>query len=123
MLEVNVKIRTIIVTLSLLLVGSNIFWLYRTVDSAVTRSYMEQELYELYGSNTQAIGMLKEALAGKTKQNVQAMAAKFTDLQPFEKDGCLWFGWYGFKFSKSEIFVDIAPTQESQNKPVCEPDL
>lgn len=117
------KIRIIIVTLSLLLVGSNIFWLYRTIDSAVTRSYMEQELYELNGSNTQAIGMLKEALSGKNKETVQSMAIKFNDLEPYEKDGCLWLGWYGFKFSESGIFVDIDTGKQHKNKTVCDADL
>lgn len=117
------RIRIIIVILSLLLVVSNIFWLYRTVDSAVTRSYMEQELYELNGANAQAIGMLKEALAGKTQENVQAMAVKFTDLKPYEKDGCLWLGWYGFKFSDSGLFVDIEPGEQHNNKSVCDHDL
>jgi hypothetical protein len=118
-----VKIRVAIVILSLLLVGTNIFWLYATIDSAVTSSYMDQEIYELTGSNTQAVGMLKIALAGKTKDEVRSMAVKFTDLEPYEKEGCLWVGWYGFKFSESGNFADIETGKTYNEKPVCDVDL
>ncbi|WAC43766.1 hypothetical protein OU997_16145 [Pseudomonas sp. SL4(2022)] len=117
------KIRIAIITLSLLLVGTNIFWLCTTIDSAVTRTYMNQELYELNGSKTQAVGMLKISLMGKTKDEVQSMAAKFTDLEPYEKEGCLWVGWYGFKFSESGLFIDIETGKAHTDRPVCDVNL
>ena len=117
------KIRIATFTLSLLLVGTNIFWLYITVDSAVTRSYMDQEIYELNGSNAQAVGMLKISLAGKTKEEVRSIAVKFTDLEPYEKEGCLWVGWYGFKFSESGLFTDIETGKTYNDKQVCDVNL
>ena len=117
------KARIAIITLSLLLVGTNIFWLYATIDSAVTCSYMDQEIYELNGSNVQAVGMLKVSLAGKTKDEMRSMAVKFTDLEPHEKEGCLWVGWYGFKFSESGLFTDIETGKAYNDKPVCDVNL
>ena len=61
--------------------------------------------------------------AGKTQENVQAMAVKFTDLKPYKKDGCLWLGWYGFKFSDSGLFVGIESGEQHNNKSVCDHDL
>ena len=117
------KIRIAIITLSTLLVGTNIFWLYTTIDTAVTRSYMDQEIYELNASNAQAVGILKTSLAGKTKEEIRSMAVKFTDLEPFEKEGCLWVGWYGFKFSESGLFIDIETGKSYSEKPVCDANL
>ena len=84
---------------------------------------MDQEIYELNGSNTQAVGMLKISLTGKTKEEVRSMAVKFTDLEPYEKEGCLWVGWYGFKFSELRIFTDIETGKSYNDKPVCDVNL
>jgi hypothetical protein len=84
---------------------------------------MNQENYELNGSNAQAVGMLKISLMGKTKEEVRSMAVKFTDLEPYEKEGCLWVGWYGFKFTESGLFTNIETGKTYNDKPVCDVDL
>jgi len=67
--------------------------------------------------------MLKIAFTGRTKEEVRSIAVKFTDLEPYEKEGCLWVGWYGFKFTESGLFTDIDTSKTYNEKPVCDVDL
>ena len=115
--------RITIIILCLLLVASNIFWLYSAIDSGVTRAYMGQQIYEADNSSDQAVGMLKKLLTGKTKSEVQALAQEFSDIESFEKEGCLWIGWYGFKFSDTDTLIDIEPKPGYSENSVCNSEL
>ena len=105
-----------IVTLVILLLLTNAWWLYGAIDSGVTQKYEDQELYELRNSRKQALGMLQEALQGRNKADVKSIAEKFWDLESYEKEGCLWVGWYGFRFSEDGKLESIVTG-------VCENDL
>lgn len=84
---------------------------------------MDQQIYELSNSNKQAVGMLKASLTGKAKDEVQSLAEKFTDIAAFEKEGCLWVGWYGFKFSDTGGLIDIETGESYNEAPVCDANL
>ncbi|WP_347900692.1 hypothetical protein [Pseudomonas purpurea] len=109
----------IIAALVALLVISNLFWLYVVVDTAVTRSYADQEMDVLKKANAQAVGMLKTVLEGKTKSQVELAAMKFSELEPYEKEGCLWIGWYGFKFSETGLFMNLETDESYNDNPIC----
>lgn len=112
----------IIAVLVALLAVSNLYWMYQAVDSAVTRSYADQDMDVLTKSKAQAVGMLKILLEGKTKTQVEPMAMRFSELEPYEKEGCLWVGWYGFKFSETGLFVDLETDESYNTNPVCRED-
>lgn len=107
----------------ILLVISNAFWLHAAIDDGVTQKYEGQVIYELSNSKKQAEGMLGKALAGKNKVEVTTLASQFTDLEPFEKDGCLWVGWYGFKFNPDGELVGIETDETFNTNPLCPSDL
>lgn len=109
--------------LGILLLLTNVWWLYGAIDSGVTQKYEDQEIYELRNSNKQAVGMLREALIGRKKGDVKSIAEKFSDLKSYEKEGCLWVGWYGFKFSESDELVGIETNESYNTDPVCDIDL
>jgi len=56
--------KTIIVALALLLVGSNLFWIFRAVDDGVTVTYMEASLDSLRDSQSAAITLANLNLIG-----------------------------------------------------------
>jgi hypothetical protein len=110
--------KVIITILAFLLIGSNVFWLYHSIDSSVTASYRNGEFYELRSAEAQAVRMLEKVLNGKAKAEIQTLATPFTDLEPFEKDGCLWVGWYGFKFTSENKLSGITSIYINENS-IC----
>ena len=80
-----------IAALSLILVGSNLFWIYRVFDSGVTMTYMEagQDLERAQRdqlvvlSNLDVIGLSMEEAKQKIGNDVHGN-------ELFFKEGCIW---------------------------------
>ena len=109
--------------LVILLLLTNAWWFYGAIDSGVTRKYIDQELNGLRHSKKQAVGMLKETLLGRKKEEVKSIAEMYSDRESYEKEGCLWVGWYGFKFSQNDELQGIETHESYNSDPVCDIDL
>ena len=99
-----------IIVLSVLLLATNVFWLYLTIDNGVTATYREQEFYEEQKTRVQL-----------SKQQLVAIAEKQYGEESYDKDGCTWVGWLGFKFNLSGKLVFVSPSWSSSEKDPCYP--
>ena len=109
-----------IIILVLLFVSTNIFWFFTFIDMGLTQKSQGQLIYELENSKKQAVGMLKESLQEKNKDEIKLIAEKYTDIDSFEKEGCLWVGWYGFKFSETGELEGLETDESYNNKLICQ---
>ncbi len=108
-----------IIILLFLLLSTNILWFLNTIDISITHKYQDMVLYELKNSKKQAVNMLEDTLQDRNKSEIKAIAEKYTDFDSFEKEGCVWIGWYGFKFSKSGKLEGIETDESYSSNPIC----
>jgi len=88
-----------ILLLSVALVASNAWWLYRTVDSGITHTYAMQTCDEDSEALQQALSMLPVAAQpGTSRDSVIAAARRGADEVVFEKDGFTWVGRLALRF-------------------------
>lgn len=108
-----------IIVLSVLLLATNVFWLYLTIDNGVTATYREQEFYEEQKTRVQLSKMFPEVSHALSKQQLVAIAEKQSGEESYEKDGCTWVGLLGFKFNVSGKLVFVSPSWSSSEKDPC----
>jgi hypothetical protein len=105
------KTSYVIAGLAVALVGTNAFWLYKTIDSAVSYSYLNDSYRAARSSAQQAFAVLPVAARpGSSQADVVAAAVRAGDVaEPFEKDGYTWVGDIGLKFGSDGPVVDAMP--------------
>jgi len=109
--------------LVLMLLGSNAFWLYQSMDSGVTSSYASKQIHELNETRKQLSAVLTEVGKNSKKSEIITVASKYTELKAFEKDGCTWVGWIGFKFNEDGNLASVSPAWSYGEKDPCYPAL
>ena len=110
-----------ILILSILLLASNAFWLLQAIDNGVTVSYRDQHIHQLEETRIQLMKMLPEASKSMAKDELVAVAKKYTNQEVFEKDGCTWVGWLGLKFDDSEKLISVSPSWSFGENDPCYP--
>ena len=108
-----------IAILAVLLLVSNAFWLYQAVDAGASLSYRDQQTYVLEETRKQLMAVFPEVAKNATKEEIIAAANKYTDQEAFEKEGCTWVGWLGFKFDKSNKLKSVSPSWSYGGKDPC----
>ncbi len=101
--------KTKILALITMLVGSNLWWAYRTLDNGITLTYTEDSLEQTARGFNQAIAIIP-LVAQQASQREIVSAAKTAselDIEPFEKEGYLWVGELGLKFDTAGKFVGV----------------
>lgn len=111
----------VITLLVALLLGTNAFWFYGAIDTGVTLSYRDKQLYELEETRKQLMAVLPDVAIRATKKEVVEAASRYTDLDAFEKDGCTWVGWIGLKFDEQGQLLSVSPTWSFGEKDPCYP--
>jgi len=110
-----------IVILSALLLASNTYWLCQVIDSGVTLSYRDQQTYELEETRKQLMATFPEVAKHVTKNEIVAAASKYTEQEGYEKEGCTWVGWLGFKFDENGKLKSVSPAWSYGEKDPCYP--
>lgn len=105
--------------LVVLLIASNVFWLYGAVDQGVTKSYRDQKIYELNETRKQLMAVLPDVAQELSKEEVVTMVGKHTELEPYEKGGCTWVGWLGLKFDQQGVLQAVAPVWDYSGENPC----
>jgi hypothetical protein len=97
--------------LTVALVASNAFWLYKTVDSGVSYSYLNDSYQGARSTALQALAILPVATRVDSSQSeVVAAAAKAGgSADTFEKDGYTWVGNIGLKFDAAGRLIEARP--------------
>jgi hypothetical protein len=104
----------LIAILTVALVVTNAFWLYKVIDSGVTSSYLSDSYHEARLTALQALAILPVATrVDSSQQDVVAAAAKAGGgSDPFEKDGYTWVGYIGLKFDTNGRLVEAKPSAD-----------
>lgn len=108
-----------IALLAILLIVSNVFWFYQAFDSGITLSYRNQQTYELEETRKQLMSVLPEIANNVSKEEIILAAVKHTDMELFEKEGCTWIGWLGFKFDENDKLMAVSPRWSYGEKDPC----
>jgi hypothetical protein len=114
-------VKLLTATLGLLLVGSNAWWMYQSIDRGVTDTYREQERYETANRVVALSTLAGEAVTGKPKAEVVALLKRlFPEHEPFEKDGSLHTLWVSLPLSATGLVtgVELEEGMKSVARPV-----
>ena len=99
--------------LGVALVASNAWWLYSAVDVAHAYTDQQSALRLSDEALKQALAIIKATGDQEaSRENVVAVAIESANApgEPFEKDGFLWVGSLGLRFSESGRLVEAAPS-------------
>jgi hypothetical protein len=113
--------KKIAIILGILLVLSNGWWFYQLLDRGITQSYRDQQIYELEETRKQLMKMMPSISADLPKEKIVEIASQYSKTEKFEKDGCLWAGWIGLKFSQSGELVSVSPSWNYGEQDPCFP--
>lgn len=94
--------------LGITLVVTNAWWTYRLLDAGVSYTYQGASLEENQQALSQALAIIKVLGTNNAsrEQIVQAAQAAWPSTEPFEKDGYLWVGRLGLRFSQAGHLVE-----------------
>jgi hypothetical protein len=97
------------IVLLVLLIVSNAWWAYRTLDNGITQTYLNDSLQHSSRGFNQAIVILPLVARGAGRDEIilAAMQASKLDSPAFEKDGYVFVGELGLKFDDSGKFVGV----------------
>lgn len=105
-----------IIVLSTLLLASNIFWIYHIIDTGVTISYRDQQIYELEETQKQLMVTFPAVAKKLTKKEVIVIASQFTDQTGYEKEGSTHIDWLRLRFDKDNVLVAVCPIWSPYSK-------
>lgn len=95
------RAKPIVAGLVLALLGSNLWWAYRSVDDGLRCADQRRAHEQSEQALTQALAALPTAARAGTPTEVVRAARGAIDAEaPFEKDGLVWVGQLGFRFGK-----------------------
>ena len=95
------------------LVLSNGWWLWRSLDTGVSRTHREHEYRDVCGGLKGAMVILPRVARHATRAEVIAAARKaFAGSDPFEKEGATWVGHLGFYFDEQGRLERVTPSWE-----------
>ena len=97
-----------VVILAVTLLATNAWWLYGAIDFGITHTYA-MDSCEL---TTQELAQLKAILplvirSGSTREEIVAAAQLEPWHAPFEKQGAVWVGQLGLRFTPDGHFVEV----------------
>lgn len=111
---------TIVLVLSLII--SNAYWLFSSIDTAVTLSYRDQYIEDLDSSLTHAQKLLPIAFASSDRDSFLSAAARLLAEDGYDKDGCTWIGRLGFRFDDAGALAHVSRTWNFGTPDPCFPE-
>lgn len=98
------------------LVASNAWWAYRSLDSGVSHAYQQDSLRLNQEALSQALALIEvTSHPESTRKDMITAAARRAAVasEPFEKDGYVWVGSLGLRFTDSGHLVEAVPSWSS----------
>jgi len=99
--------------LGIALVATNVWWPYQLLDSGVTLTYQEDSLRVNERALAQSLAVMKALAASpapRREEVIAAVSAAANDrVDPFEKEGFIWVGDLGLRFSESGHLLEAVP--------------
>lgn len=102
------KSHVLTVALLVALVASNGYWIFRIVDKSITDAYASQSSEATEEALKQALSILPIAsrVDSTSDQVIEAAKMAAQSRYTFEKDGFIWVGRLGLRFSKTGRLVE-----------------
>lgn len=91
------------------LVASNVWWAYQLLDVGLSYTYQGVSLEESQQALTQTLAVIEVMSSGDASRDriVAAADKAWSSGEPFEKDGYLWVGRLGLRFSDNGGLVEV----------------
>ena len=107
------RLTTIVLSLALLL--TNGFWIFVTIDNAITASYNDVSLESCCRGFRVSLAILRVVTKpAATRDAIMAAAQRAAPgYQPFEKDGFTWIGEVALKFGPGGHLVDVSSEKDA----------
>lgn len=106
------KTTAAICVLAVALVVTNVWWAYQLLDSGVTLTYQQDSLRMNERALSQALAVIKVASGPDPRRGdiIAAVSAAADDTSaPFEKEGYMWVGDLGLRFSEGGRLLEAVP--------------
>ena len=106
--------KLIISLLLILLIVTNGYWAYITLDSGITHTYMDASLDAATKQRDQLARIIEQDVVGK--QATEALKLLNPDVygsEPFKKDGCLYAGQVCLNLNEHQTVVGVTVGVES----------
>lgn len=110
-----------IAILVVLLVITNVYWFYQLIDIGIALSYRDKQIHQLEATGKQLMAILPDVGKEATQEEIIEAASRHADEEPYEKDGCVWVGWLGLKFSSDDRLESVSPVWSFGGKDPCYP--
>lgn len=97
------------IVLLVLLIGSNAWWAYRTLDNGITQTYLNDSMEHSSRGFNQAVAILPLVARAASRDEIVSAArqASKLDLPPFEMDGYVFVGELGLKFDTAGKLIGV----------------
>ena len=82
---------------------------------------MNQQIYELEETRKQLSHTLPALSENIPRKQIIEIASRYSSFEMFEKDGCYWIGWIGFKFDDSGKLKSVSPSWNFGEQDPCYP--
>jgi hypothetical protein len=110
-MEKGMKKSTIAISiLTVALVTSNAWWAYQLLDAGVSYTYRGASLEENQQALSQALAIIEVTRSGDASRDQIVAAANraWSSGEPFEKDGYLWVGRLGLRFTDDGKLEEVS---------------
>jgi len=95
--------KSISVVLLIALIGTNAFWLYHSIDSGISYSYMQDSATDCQEMLQVAVAVIPVAAdPDSDKSDVVDAAVDASGSESFEKSGLVWIDGFGLAFNEAE---------------------
>lgn len=95
--------------LAVALIASNVWWACRLLDAGLSYTYQGASLEESQQALSQTLAIIEVMRSGNASRDriVEAADKAWPSGGPFEKDGYLWVGRLGLRFSDNGGLVEV----------------
>jgi len=95
--------KTMSIILLIALVGSNAYWVYHSIDTGISYSYLHDEAVESKRMLQVAVAVIPVVADPESdRADVVSAAESASGSESFEKDGLVWISGLGLGFDESE---------------------
>ena len=97
-----------------LLIATNIWWAYQVLDGGITLTYLRAS----YDTSTTQLATARaiidaQAQDGASKESIiRAAQAAAKDTEPYEKNGAVWVGQLGLRFSSEGRLTKVVTVEQ-----------
>ncbi len=108
------RFKLVVGILTGLLVATNVWWAYRVLDGGITLTYLRAS-YDTSETQLATARAVIDALVqeGATRESIiRAAKAASNNAEPYEKNGAVWVGQLGLRFSPEGRLTKVITVEQ-----------